>query len=513
MRKHVLWLALTWLAVAPASAEPPPVDVQHFQPHTDQRGWFSTQSAATLDLWQPAFSAWFTYARDPLLFEYPDGTFDRVVGDLASLDLQAAIGFRYADLSVDVPVHLRVAGDGLSDWSEPFGATALGDIRVVPKVRFLDPDVQGIGLGLALPLSLPSGNESSYVGRSSVAFSPAVLVAVHAGPVRFGGNLGGRFTKQEQVGALVSGLAFQYSLGVALTAHPVVDFVGEVFGEVRGEERSNPAEWLAGATFHPVPSLGVSIAGGTSMGHGIGAPEGRVLFGIGFSPSPPRDGDGDGIIDARDICPEEPETVNGFQDDDGCPDDADRDGDGIADNDDDCPDDPEDKDNFEDEDGCPDPDNDGDGIPDSDDRCRNEPETVNGVEDDDGCPDEGIAQFDEVKKEIIIYEKVYFEVNKATILPQSHRVLDAVKDVLLAYDRILKVEVQGHTDTQGSADHNMKLSQERADAVRDYLMGRGIEGSRLTAVGYGEAEPVDPGDDEVAHARNRRVQFIVLEME
>ena len=144
MRTHALWLALTLSWVAPAVAEPPPVDVQHFHPHADQRGWFATQSADTLELWQPAFAAWFTYARDPLLFEYADGTFDRVVGDLASLNLQAAIGFRYADLAVDVPLHLRVAGDGFSDWSGSFGSTALGDIRVVPKVRFLDPEVQGI---------------------------------------------------------------------------------------------------------------------------------------------------------------------------------------------------------------------------------------------------------------------------------------------------------------------------------------------------------------------------------
>ena len=104
---------------------------------------------------------------------------------------------------------------------------------------------------------------------------------------------------------------------------------------------------------------------------------------------PEPDNDKDGILDVDDKCPNDPETRNGFQDEDGCPDstDNDRDGDGIPDDVDKCPDDPEDKDNFEDEDGCPDPDNDKDGILDVDDLCPNDPEDKDGFEDKDGCPD------------------------------------------------------------------------------------------------------------------------------
>jgi len=129
------------------------------------------------------------------------------------------------------------------------------------------------------------------------------------------------------------------------------------------------------------------------------------------------DRDGDGIADSRDLCPDEPEDFDGFEDTDGCPDPdndkdgvldvndrcpnapgprgdgcprsvgTDRDHDGIPDAMDKCPDDPEDKDGFQDDDGCPDPDNDMDGIPDVRDKCPNEPETFNGYQDDDGCPD------------------------------------------------------------------------------------------------------------------------------
>ena len=100
-----------------------------------------------------------------------------------------------------------------------------------------------------------------------------------------------------------------------------------------------------------------------------------------------RDRDGDGIVDRRDACPEEPEDHDGFRDDDGCPD-YDNDGDGIADRYDQDPYSAEDFDGFEDEDGRPDPDNDGDGILDRDDLCPDEPEDLDGHHDGDGCPDE-----------------------------------------------------------------------------------------------------------------------------
>ncbi len=98
------------------------------------------------------------------------------------------------------------------------------------------------------------------------------------------------------------------------------------------------------------------------------------------------DRDADGITDANDRCPDDPEDRDGFQDDDGCPD-PDNDQDGITDAMDKCPNEPEDKDGFQDADGCPDPDNDQDGVPDAADKCPNDPETKNGFQDDDGCPD------------------------------------------------------------------------------------------------------------------------------
>jgi outer membrane protein OmpA-like peptidoglycan-associated protein len=227
---------------------------------------------------------------------------------------------------------------------------------------------------------------------------------------------------------------------------------------------------------------------------------------------PDPDNDKDQILDVDDKCPNRPENINGYQDTDGCPDGIpDTDGDGLTDDIDKCPKDPEDKDGFEDEDGCPDPDNDKDGILDVNDKCPLDPETKNGFEDDDGCPDKKLTLVRVEEKAIVILKKVYFETNKAVIKPVSFPVLNEVAEVMNTYKRIKLVEVQGHTDSRGRDAYNKELSQRRANSVREYLMNKGVEGSRLTAVGYGEEEPIDTNKTRAGRANNRRVEFKILE--
>jgi len=233
---------------------------------------------------------------------------------------------------------------------------------------------------------------------------------------------------------------------------------------------------------------------------------------------PDLDNDKDGVADASDKCPNDAEDKDNFQDDDGCPD-ADNDNDGIADATDKCPNEAEDKDGFEDEDGCPDTDNDGDGIADASDKCINEPETKNGFEDDDGCPDTVPVAVQNFTGTI---EGITFAAGKATILATSNPKLDEAAKVLTDYPK-LKIEIQGHTDDTklipGSAfADNSELSQARADAVKAYLVGKGIAEDRLVAKGFGDSQPVAQitGADGAplkgkalsqARAKNRRVEF------
>ncbi|HEX3766421.1 MAG TPA: OmpA family protein [Kofleriaceae bacterium] len=219
------------------------------------------------------------------------------------------------------------------------------------------------------------------------------------------------------------------------------------------------------------------------------------------------DRDGDGIPDNVDKCPDEPEDKDGYQDADGCPD-PDNDGDGIPDNVDLCPNDPEDKDGFEDADGCPDPDNDHDRIPDKDDKCPNEPETYNGYQDADGCPDRGRVVVTDTSIEIL--DVIYFEYDKAVILPKSFPILDAVAATLQGNPSIQLVEIQGHTDERGDDAYNLDLSDRRAKAVMKYLVDKGVDAKRLTAQGYGETQPLDRRHNEAAWAKNRRVAFLII---
>ena len=236
----------------------------------------------------------------------------------------------------------------------------------------------------------------------------------------------------------------------------------------------------------------------------------------------PADTDGDGVTDDQDKCVDVAGPMA-----DGCPDpDPDRDG-VLASADlcptvastepDGCPAQDEDKDGVPDDmdkcpgvkgvapDGCP-PDADNDGVADADDKCVNEPETDNGYQDSDGCPDEIPV---EVKKFTGSIKGINFTSGRSAIQPSSFAVLDAAVKVLKEYPD-LKVEIGGHTDSSGSAKGNQRLSQKRAESVQVYLIEHGIDADRLTAVGYGESDPVASNRTRAGRAENRRIEFKLI---
>jgi outer membrane protein OmpA-like peptidoglycan-associated protein len=257
------------------------------------------------------------------------------------------------------------------------------------------------------------------------------------------------------------------------------------------------------------------------------------------APAPPRpgDGDGDGLVDAADKCPAEPEDRDGHEDADGCPE-PDNDADGILDPSDRCPKDAEDADGFEDADGCPDPDNDKDGVLDAMDRCPTEKEDTDGFEDGDGCPDvdndkDGLLDGEDkcpleaglrlhggcpqkfsfitvTEEKIELKQQIFFQTAKATILPKSFPLLDEVAQVLKGRPT-MKVRIEGHTDSRGSRTTNVRLSQARADAVRTYLAGHGVEAARLEARGFGPDQPIETNRTAAGREKNRRVEFVITQ--
>jgi len=221
---------------------------------------------------------------------------------------------------------------------------------------------------------------------------------------------------------------------------------------------------------------------------------------------PDFDNDEDGIPDELDKAPDKPEDKDGFQDDDGIPD-PDNDGDGIPDLKDRCPFDTEDKDGFNDDDGCPEHDNDGDGIPDSTDQCPNWPEDFNDYMDHDGCPDEKPEPPPIKEGEKIVLKGVNFTPNSASLTLDSYATLNEAVKNLLEHEEIV-VEIRGYTDNIGDFRQNEILSEKRAKAVMLYLLSKGIAPQRLTAVGFGERDPIAPNTTKQGRTLNRRIEFI-----
>ena len=227
-------------------------------------------------------------------------------------------------------------------------------------------------------------------------------------------------------------------------------------------------------------------------------------------PPPPivptdKDSDGDGIMDSKDKCPNDPEDFDGFEDTDGCPE-NDNDKDGILDVNDDCPNKAEDMDGFEDRDGCPDLDNDQDGILDTKDDCPNEAETMNGFKDTDGCPDEK-PEFVFEEDAPIVLDGVNFATGSSELLEGSKLVLNKVVQTLVDYPE-MQLAISGHTDNRGAKEMNMRLSLARAKSVRQYLINQGVQPGRLTAEGFAFDRPIATNQTAEGRLKNRRIEFL-----
>lgn len=230
------------------------------------------------------------------------------------------------------------------------------------------------------------------------------------------------------------------------------------------------------------------------------------------------DTDGDGVIDPLDKCPEE----FGLPEFDGCPD---RDGDGIPDYLDECPDVPgkaefngcpfadRDKDGIPDnEDECPDqpgpastkgcPDSDGDGIPDKDDLCP----TIPGVPENHGCP-----AIEKKEKEILdrAFSNLEFESGKSIIKSSSYPSLNELASLMIQKPE-WKVQLSGHTDNTGNAEKNMDLSNNRTQAVKDYLIKQGVLEYKIKTEWFGQEKPVADNKTAAGRQKNRRVEMKIV---
>jgi outer membrane protein OmpA-like peptidoglycan-associated protein len=202
------------------------------------------------------------------------------------------------------------------------------------------------------------------------------------------------------------------------------------------------------------------------------------------------DTDKDGINDEEDKCP----TVFGLARYQGCPI-PDTDKDGINDEEDKCPTVP----GLARYQGCPLVDTDNDGVPDEEDKCPTQP----GPKENNGCP----VIKEEVKKKVdYAANNILFATGKYVLLSKSFKGLDEVSKILKD-NPDLKLSIDGHTDNVGADGFNQKLSENRANAVKNYFMKKGIDAGRLTASGHGKTQPIEDNKTAAGRAKNRRVEM------
>lgn len=221
----------------------------------------------------------------------------------------------------------------------------------------------------------------------------------------------------------------------------------------------------------------------------------------------PDDSDDDGFHDGIDACP----SVRGGPSDDpkqvGCP--GDKDGDGIADASDACPKLKGPASKNPKQHGCPD-DPDGDGIRGAADACPNERGLSDPNPRQNGCPKFVRVSADEITTSRPVQFVVYGTTRAQTVDPVSDEILYEVRDAIQQNPDIELVEVQGHTDDSGTEEYNLRLSQQRADAVLSWLVAAGVPREKLVAKGYGFEQPLGDNRVKTGRQKNRRVQFVII---
>jgi len=482
-RLNLVALAVLFAAgAAPAAADG--FDGQRFKPAAGAAGGFWLERTLVPPHLGWGLGLFVHYADNPVVVR------DAASGDIVArpleraltLDLIGSIGlFDIAELALHLPIHPVYSGDdSVAAGSDILTAgEGIGDLRLVTKFRLLRSE--SFGVGLALPITFPTGDDQELRGAGDFTLEPRLLLSWWTGgPVSLAGSVGYRLHTSDEGrdgpggDELTFGGGLRYRLPIASDSVVLsAELVGGLMtSDVGPAFRELPLETILGAIWEATPHWQLYFGGGIGIIDGVGTPDFRLIFGIRYADTSLSDRDGDGVVDERDAAPDQAE----------------------------------DKDDYEDEDGAPERDNDGDGIVDDDDECPDAPEDRGG--DGDGCPERGRAEYRRGK--IKLLGKIRFKTDSAELLPSSDPILDDVATEMKRHPEVRRVRVEGHSDNVGDRDYNRKLSAERARSVRKALIQRGVSGKRLDAVGYGEVQPIATNGTDRGRAKNRRVEFEVI---
>lgn len=512
--------AQTW-----ADGAPPPLDAQLFQPSVDATATLGVDDAAIRD--RGLFvRATHQLAVRPLTYTVSPGVDLPLLALVDEQDFSVAWGRGPVRLGLFLPLFPAVAGTEVG-----FG---LGDLALDAKFRLRRPSDERINLALTGRLAFPTGTTGLSLSAYSTSGEVAVAADRQVGAVAVSANVGAVLQPtilldnavwgSQALARLGAGYPLTERTGLSLEASARITLLDPL------NPASSPAEVLVGG-WRVIGEEGLVMRYGVGTGlvDAIGSPRLRALMAFGYEPDRNQDRDLDGLVDRDDRCRRDPEDRDGWQDDDGCPEPTEvrvtvvdpvgavlttghlfllgEDHGSSA-------------------------------------RLHLDPgpwparATAAGWEPNEvvlhvppGPPVERTIPLQpvvvaaapaaplplvvvrETHLDVVaaVDDSFYFDVDTATLRPESFPVLAEIARTLQEHPEIRRVRVEGHCDERGTEAHNLDLSRRRAEAVAAWLVAHGVETDRLETAGYGEARPRVQGTGEAAWSRNRRVDFLVVE--
>ena len=474
-----LWAASSLVSGVPAAHAQTGIEVNVFRPATGRLNLLSLETSRVPDAGEFSVGLLYMYQRDPLVLRASGVVVERIVSDQQTASLYASLGLTsFLEAGMDLPIHMRMDGTGGSTvLANPprLASRSFGDLRINFKWKLYGERESGVGVAISTPFTLSTGHEDRFRGEAGATFAPHLIVDYRWEMAWLSATLGYRFRQQTQFADLLVDDEVFYGVGLGVTlwrqgTRERVGLLAELFGHTDASNpfavhNQNPMELTAAVRYTlPAADLAIVAGGGVGLQAGYGVPKARAFLGVQWSPSaPPR-------VEPK-PCPPPPAPPPPPP----CPQAKP------------CPTCA----------SCP--------------ACARCPEAkACPLAEAPTCPAEKTCPACEApppapKPMVVELRNMYFHHDRAEPRKRSLPALDKLLGLLKEFP-MLTIRVEGHTDNTGGAAYNKSLSQRRADAVRAYLIKRGIDQGRLQAAGRGAEVPVATNATGAGRKRNRRVE-------
>ena len=460
-------------------------DLQRFTPSGTPYTGFAAAAGELLAPGEFALGGHVNYARNPLVFLVDGHRTASSIRDNTTLQLHAVMGIlERLELSLGLPIVLHQGGG--DPLYAPSSSTALGDLRLRPRVQILQQWKDGISLTLSPTLTIPLQRGASLNSEGSVRFLPEAGISWRGPRWFYSADALFRWRlTQQPVDRVIVGRELELVAAAGRVVSQDVEAIFELNGGLALETmsqgtRGNPLEALVGLRFRLGESWTLDVEAGAGIFSAPGVPDFRGVAGLTWGSGRPRtsetcvlhdpagdrvvrmtghDSDGDGIDDACDLCPYESSSEPS---------------------------------------GCP-----------AKVVCEPPPEPVRvALAPPPPAPPAEPPPAPALLKRHVVMLPVQFAFDKDKIRPSSIKLIKRVVDELLRLPSIMIVRVHGHTDDRGTHEYNLDLSRRRSEAVVREMIKLGADAKRISIKALGKLQPAERDGTDKSRQKNRRVEFV-----